>query len=239
MPLTLRGILQAALAAGLVAGLFFFAVQAVTTRPLIVRAEVFERAEQREAPQAAHGHADAEHAWEPAEGVERAAYTLAADVLIGVGYAFLLVGAIGVSGRAVTLRSGLAWGAAGFLVFVAAPSLGLPPEPPGGHPADLLARQVWWLGTACATAAGLWLAARRGQPWLRGTGVMLLAVPHLIGAPQPVAVSAGAHAALAVQFVWASLAANAALWATLGLAVGWLLPRLGRVPVAVSAEAQV
>ena len=232
----MRGVLLTALAAGLLAGLVFFGVQSVTTRPLIAQAEVYEQAELRAAAPMP-GHV-AEHEWEPGEGAERAAYTVAADVLIGVGYAFLLVGAISLSGRTVTPASGLAWGAAGFLVFVAAPSLGLPPEPPGGHAADLLSRQAWWLGTACATAAGLWLLLMQRRPWLRVVGAVLLAAPHVIGAPRLADAGIEDHAELARRFVWASLAANAALWATLGLAAGRFYPGLNRIPAGASLSAR-
>lgn len=224
MPLTLRAVLVAALLSGVLGGLVFFAAQSVTTRPLIVLAEVQEHAA-RHAAGISHDHAAGGQDWEPAEGLERTAYTLGADILLGVGFAFLLVGAISLSGRAVTPLAGLAWGAAGFLAFAAAPALGLPPEPPGVEAADLLLRQGWWLGTACATAAGLWLLPPPRQPWLRLAGFALLLAPHLIGAPQPPFAPAGDVAALAHSFVWASLAATAALWATLGLAAGWLLRR--------------
>ncbi|MDQ6732300.1 MAG: CbtA family protein, partial [Actinomycetota bacterium] len=97
----------------MIAGLAFFAMQSVTTRPVIERAEVFERAA-KTAPHgtASHHHADDADAWEPADGIERAAYTVVADGLIGIGYALLLVGLIAATGRAVTLWHGLAWGAA-------------------------------------------------------------------------------------------------------------------------------
>lgn len=238
MPLTLRGVLLTALASGLLAGLVFFGVQSVTTRPLIVQAEIYEQSELHAAA-SMQSHTTDVHGWEPEGGSKRTAYTLAADVLIGIGYALLLVGAISVSGRTVALASGLAWGAASFLVFAGAPSLGLPPELPGGHPADLLLRQAWWLGTAGATAVGLWLLVMQDRRWLRAAGVALLIVPHLIGAPQATGADTEAHAALSIRFVWASLTANAALWATLGLAVGWLFPWFNRIPLAPSLRARV
>ena len=224
----MRGVLLTALVSGLFAGLVFFGVQSVTTRPLIAQAEVYEQAEMRAAPPMQE-NVSHQHEWEPREGIERAAYTLAADVLIGVGYAFLLVGAVGTSGRTITPLSGMAWGAAGFVVFVAAPSLGLPPEPPGGHAAELFSRQIWWLGTACATAAGLWLLLMQRSGWLRVAGVALLVVPHLIGAPRLTDASVETHGELTRQFIWASLTANAVLWAALGLAVGRLYPWSNRV----------
>ena len=226
MPLTLRAVLVAALLSGVLGGLVFFAAQSVTTRPLIVQAEVLEQAALHAAG-TPHDHGA--HDWEPAEGAERTAYTLGADILLGVGFAFLLVGTISLAGHPVTPASGLAWGAAGFLAFAAAPALGLPPEPPGLEGADLLLRQAWWLGTACATAAGLWLLVAPPRPWLRLAGAALLLAPHLAGAPQPPAVPTGEVAVLARSFLWASLAATAALWATLGVAVGWLLGRPQRL----------
>jgi cobalt transporter subunit CbtA len=234
----MRSVLLIALVSGLFAGLVFFGVQSVTTRPLIAQAEVYEQAELRAAPPM-QGTTSHQHAWEPEEGIERAAYTLAADVMIGVGYAFLLVGVVSVSGRNITTASGLAWGAAGFLVFVAAPSLGLPPEPPGGHSAELLLRQVWWLGTASATAAGLWLLFMQRNGWLRFAGVALLVVPHVIGAPRLTDAGVEVHGELTRQFIWASLTANAALWATLGLAVGRLYSWSNRLLAGSSLSARV
>ncbi len=64
-----------------------------------------------------------------------------------------------------------------------APSLGLPPELPG-IPAPLTPRQLWWLATALATPIGLWLVVFRRSPPRAILALLLLAAPHLIGAPQ-------------------------------------------------------
>ena len=232
MPLTIRSTLVAAVLAGLLAGLAFFAVQLVTTRPLIVQAEVLERAQPpatTAAPahdHAAHAHA---HAWEPEDGAERTLYTLAADLMVGIGYGFLLVGMMVLAGRPLSATAGLLWGLAGFVAFAAAPALGLPPEPPGVPGADLVARQAWWLGTAAASAAGLWALLLGRAPWWRVAGLLLLVVPHIVGAPRPPdALLPDDAAALAQRFHWAALAATAVLWAVLGSAAGWLLPRMAQ-----------
>lgn len=230
MPLTLRTTLLAALVSGLLAGLVFFAVQGVSTRPLIVQAEVLEHAA---APVHAHGVAGAHqhaHAWEPAHGAERTLYTLAADVLIGIGFGFLLVGAVGLSGRGVGPGSGLLWGLAGFVVFAAAPAMGLPPEPPGAEAADLVSRQVWWAGTALATAAGLWALLLQDRLWVALLGLVAIAMPHVIGAPEAAVAASPEHEALALRFLWASLGANLALWVVLGVAAGFIVPRLVERP---------
>jgi len=222
----LRTLFLAALASGALAGLLLFAVQHVVMVPLILTAETYEDAAEAAQPatdQHAHDHAAA--AWQPAEGLERTVYTALASVLSGIGFAALLLGAVALSGRQLDLRRGLLWGAAGFLCFALAPALGLPPKPPGAAVGDLAARQLWWLGTALATAGGLWLiAAWRSWPARIG-GVALLLLPHLIGAPLPVGEDL-VPAALQRQFALASVASSAVFWLALGAIGGALYRRL-------------
>jgi cobalt transporter subunit CbtA len=88
----------------------------------------------------------------------------------GIGFALLLVVVSELAGGIANWRQGAFWGLAGFAVFTLAPGLGLPPELPAMPAADLVSRQVWWIGTVLATAAGLALIAFRGtvgwSPWL-------------------------------------------------------------------------
>jgi cobalt transporter subunit CbtA len=228
-----------AVIAGLCAGLALFAAQQVKVYPLIERAEVFE-AQAATAHVHEHGHehgaAAAEAAgWEPAPGLERTAYSLIADLVAGVGFALLLAGAValaGARGHAVDAQRGLCWGAAGFVVFAFAPSLGLAPELPGMAAAELAQRQEWWLGTALATACGLGLIVFwRGWPY-RVVGAALLVLPHLIGAPQHSGEGGSVPPELAAEFVVASLATAALFWVVLGTLSGWLYRRL-----AVAGEA--
>ena len=110
----------------------------------------------------AHSH---ESEWEPEEGFQRNAFTVGANILTAIGFALLLTGVYAIRGRQVTWREGLLWGLAGFVVFTAAPGLGLPPELPGMPVAELTARQTWWIATATATAGGLYLLAFRSAAW--------------------------------------------------------------------------
>src|ERR1044072_7286687 len=163
----LRIFLTVALLAGIGAGVVNWGVHMFGTTPLILDAEVYENAGGAEEPApaadaTAHTHeagtAEHEHdaeAWEPADGWERNLFTLGADVVTGVGFAFLLTAAIVFFGKGADWRRGLLWGLAGFACFTLAPALGLPPELPGTKAAVLNARQIWWIGTAVATAAGL------------------------------------------------------------------------------------
>jgi cobalt transporter subunit CbtA len=120
---------------------------------------------------------------------------------------------------------GVLWGLAGFAVFVLAPTLGLPPELPGTAAADLVQRQIWWVGTAASTAVALALIVFGKHGLLKVLGVAILLVPHLIGAPQPDVHASLAPEALADQFKIASLLTNALFWVALGLISTWLFRR--------------
>lgn len=220
-----RRIFLTALIAGAMAGLFAAAVQRIQIIPLIERAEVYEAAE----PHTRHSGMPGPAIWQPEAGVERAAYTVMADLLTGIGFALLLIGAMalaGLRGHVVDARRGVLWGVAGFAVFTLAPSLGLPPSLPGMEGAELVQRQAWWVGTAIATAAGLALIVVRPKPAHRVIGVVLLILPHAIGAPAVPESGGGVPPELAARFVVASIIAAALFWIVLGGMSGWLYRRL-------------
>jgi cobalt transporter subunit CbtA len=226
----------AAVLAGLIAGLAMTALQQWRVAPLILAAEVYETAE----PTHAHDHASAEQgataetsghvhddsAWAPSDGIERTAYTILADLLAAAGFA-LLLGAVSVlSGIEITTRNGVLWGLGGFLAFQLAPAFGLPPELPGMPAADLVARQVWWVSTALATAAGLLVIAKYRNWTAIGAGAVLLLLPHIIGAPGLVAEQEGAvPARLATEFAASTLTVGAVFWLTVGPLLGWFSTR--------------
>ena len=215
------------LVAGCLAALAMAAVQQVKIIPLIAAAEVYESA--AEPHGAAMEHGAAAHAapeWAPRAGFQRVSLTFLADLILAIGFALALSGSFAIrqafSGHVPDAREGLLWGIAGFAAFALAPALGLPPEPPGMISADIYARQGWWLGTAFATCAGLGLAVfARAWAW-RIAGLVLLAVPHLIGPPARPPGNDAVTAAIAAHFVAASLVTAAVFWAVLGLAAGWL-----------------
>jgi predicted cobalt transporter CbtA len=103
---------------------------------------------------------------------------------------------------------------------------------PGSAAGPLLARQVWWLGTAISTGVALWLFLRSATVIPKVIAVALLAAPHLIGAPQPLTFESKAPAELAAHFAAASLTIQAALWILSGLAAGALWTRFcKRMPI--------
>lgn len=225
----MRRILVTALVAGCIAGLFAFAVQHAKLTPLILAAEVYEEgaAEHQHDDMGGHEHPPPP-AWEPSNGLERTAYTALADIVIGVGCALLLVGSFVLRGAPVDAPRGMAWGAVGFAVFSLAPAMGLPPELPGSHSADLFARQEWWLGTAAATAGGSALLAFSRSVLLKAAGAVVLALPHLIGAPHPHEIGGPVPPELAAEFTAASLATMALFWLVLGALSGGIYAWLGQ-----------
>lgn len=215
----LRRILAAAVLAGIAAGVLVSALQAVTVTPLILEAETFEAA----AMPAAVGHG-VEAAWAPAQGLERGLTTALANVVTAIGFALLLAACFAVKG-AIDWRRGVVWGLAGFAAFHLAPALGLPPELPGMVAAPLIARQAWWLATVAATAAGLALVAFAPGRARKALGVVLIAAPHAVGAPEAPAHGGAVPAELAAQFAAASLATAGAFWAVLGGLTGFFFRR--------------
>jgi cobalt transporter subunit CbtA len=219
-----RSIVFSALIVGVAVGVIVTIAQLFGTAPLIIHAEVFERATKKVAATppvapAAHDHAeheDGEAAWQPREGLERNSFTAAANVLTSVGFALVLAAIYALQGRTIAWHEGLLWGLCGFLVCTIAPGLGLPPELPGVPAAPLAARQTWWIGAAAATAVGLWLLVLRRSPWSAVLGLCLIATPHVIGAPQVEDVHTQVPQTLSHQFIVAVTLISFLSWALLG-----------------------
>src|ERR1700761_3377884 len=121
-----RSIVFSSVIAGFIVGVTVTVIQQFGTVPLILKAEVFEKAVEEHkgaaAPQGAaaghehsgHEHADHEHAaeaWEPRAGLERNAYTAAANILTAIGFALVLSAFLGirsgVTGETVLWHEGM------------------------------------------------------------------------------------------------------------------------------------
>ncbi|MGY2289475.1 CbtA family protein [Pseudomonas sp. SDO528_S397] len=224
----IKRIAQTAGFTGLLAALLLTLLQSLWVAPLILQAETFENAP---AATQAHEHAEgtAEHshdaeAWEPEDGWQRVLSTTGGNLVVAVGFALMLAGLYTLRAPTRTAQ-GLFWGLAGYATFVLAPTLGLPPELPGTAAADLAQRQLWWVGTAASTAAGIALIVFGRNVLLKALGAAILVVPHVIGAPQPEVHSMLAPEALEAQFKIASHLTNVAFWLALGLISAWLFRR--------------
>ncbi|WP_027061375.1 CbtA family protein [Mesorhizobium loti] len=245
-----RNVVFIAAIAGLVAGVVLACMQAFATDPLILQAEVYEKAgagHQHDhaaapaenaagtsaasstapaantmsmAPAAATAPEHEDEGWEPADGFERHAYSAVFNVATGIGFALILVAVSEFAGGIGNWRQGVFWGLAGFAVFTLAPGLGLQPELPAMPAADLLPRQIWWTATAAATAIGLALIAFRRSLPLVILAVALIIAPHIVGAPQPESFETPIPEGLHHQFVVAVTVTNLVFWLVLGAVVG-------------------
>ncbi|MGE4218451.1 MAG: CbtA family protein [Alphaproteobacteria bacterium] len=232
-----RSLFLVALLAGSISGVFVTVVHQVATVPAILAAEVYEGsggpAHQHEHAQAAAetggaAHMHDEEAWAPQDGIERTAYTMAADILTGIGFALVLVALYALRGERLDWRRGLAWGLGGFAAVTLAPSLGLPPEVPGTEAAALAERQIWWLATVACTGGGLALIFLGKRAIYAVLGLALIVLPHAYGAPQPEIYGGLAPEALAHRFIVAVTVSSLLFWAVLGLSTGLLYDRFVR-----------
>ena len=177
----------------------------------------------------AAGHHHDEGAWKPEDGWQRTLFTFAANLLMGIGYAFVLVALYLLWREPSSATHGALYGLGGFAVCFVAPGLGLPPELPGTAAAELTARQLWWVMTAAATAIGLLLFVSRSRWWLRALAVALVIAPHFVPAPQPAEASSLAPEALQSQFRLATTVCNAVFWVSLGVTSAFMFRKLGRI----------
>lgn len=236
--------LLAAIVAGLIAGVLMTGAQQARLVPLILHAEVYENGGGHDhaatahepaglsfvTPAAAHdaGAAAGEEEGHMLLGMNRYVGSLLANLVVGAGYGLLLAAIALLTGNAITMRNGILWGACGWLAVHLLPSLGLPPELPGFPAADLTQRQVWWVSTVIASGAGIYLLALRPEPWAKVLGVAVIALPQLIGAPQPASIESAVPAILAAEFAVAALATTLFFWLVLGFAMGYFMKRVGQ-----------
>ncbi len=242
-------IMLAAIAAGLFAGLVMTAAQQAKVVPLIVQAETYEGG-------TAHGHGDDGHSHASGEthsqeaggatspgpsasggdgaaaggilfGLSRFGGTLLANLVTGAGYGLLLAGIALTGGIPFTVANGLLLGAAGWLAVQLLPAIGLPPALPGFPHADIAERQAWWAATVTLSAAGLYLLFMRREALAWAAGMLLIAAPHIYGAPRPADLASAVPAYLAAEFATAALATALLFWLVLGAALALAAARFG------------
>ena len=235
----IQRVFLAAIAAGIAAGVFVTIIQHWRVIPLISLAEQYEFSDGSTAHN--HGLSELEEAilaeepkqailgenggpeedtW-PSDGVERSLYTLGSNLVTGVGFALLLGACVVMRGEKTDIKTGTLWGLAGFIAFSLAPAIGLPPETPGTEAAWLDERQNWFYFTAATTALSLALIVF-GKSWaVKLPGIILISVPHIIGAPKPDEYVGSAPAPLAAEYAIHSLFASLCFWAVMGIVMGY------------------
>ncbi len=228
-----KHLLVSGLLAGFVVALLATLLQFAFLEGNILLAERYETGELQYF--AGAGHADDSATVEPhtQPGEEtpfwlRQASTALTMIITYCGYGLVLAAGIAAAnhfGKPVRRPEGLLWGLAGFAAFSLAPAMGLEPELPGIEAADLAARQFWWMLSAGATAAGLALMAYGTGVMPRLAAVALLAIPHIIGAPQLTELTGILPPELSARHAARSLGVGLVAWVSLGGLVQWLWSR--------------
>lgn len=219
-----KSLFAGAIAAGIAAGLIAALLQFVFVIPSLLEGELYESGAR------VHFGADGIPESEknaPGIGNEwgRHTMTVAFNLITYVGYGLLLAALMtfaAMKGIGTTPRQGFIWGVCGFFAVQLAPAVGLPPELPGTLAAEVGARQLWWMGTILATAAGLGLIAF-GRSYLPLAGIFLILIPQLVGAPHLDRYFGIAPPELAAEFATLSLGTASAGWAALGFFVAYFL----------------
>lgn len=211
----LRRLFFAAIIAGAIGGFFASTLNISITVPMVLQAEIYEHV-------AEHAHAGEHGGHEHPEMSPFARNTLTAVgmMLAYVGFALIMTVLAELKGSLTSWKSGLAWGAAGYLIFGLVPALGLPPELPGMPTPDLLQRQVWWMICATCTAGAILSVVNYRNPLTLVAAAVLVAMPFLIGAPVAPETETLVPATLHRQFVIGTLVANLVTWLVMGLSLG-------------------
>ena len=222
-----KNLFVSAICAGLVAGLIAALLQFIFVIPVLLEGELFESGARLHfgsngSPQSDRGVPGLGDDW------GRHSMTVAFNIITYTGYGLILAAMISytaLKGSIIPSRQGVIWGLCGFIAVQLAPAIGLPPELPGTIAAEVGPRQMWWLGTIVATAAGMGLIAF-GRSYLPLGGIAIMLIPHLVGAPHLNTFFGVAPPELAAEFATLSLGTSAAGWAVLGFVVAGVLRRL-------------
>ena len=218
-----RNLVLSAFAIAIIAGVMLSVYQAFFITPIIVSSEVYEVVEP-----VTHHQTEEGDVWAPEDGIERHSWNFASNFLLCFAYALILLSAMSIKTSVNTIK-GVFWGGAVYLTIFVAPALGLPPEIPGMEAAHLEGRQAWWLLTVILTAISLWLIAFQSNVY-KVLGVILLIIPHVLGAPQPEMhgfantdpAAVEALTRLWYDFILQTSIANALLWVIIGALSGYI-----------------
>lgn len=223
----LQRFLISALFAGAAAGLIAGLLQLAFVQPVLLHAELYESG------QLVHfgtGEVASAHPQLPGFDAARDLLSVVFTMLIYTGYAMLMLAAMSIAeerGARIDGRKGVLWGVAGFVAFHFAPGMSLPPEVPGVAAADVAARQIWWFATAGSAAIAMMLIGF-GRSWVAwGAAILLLAMPHVIGAPEPSQFAGPVPTEIGALFAARAFGVGLAAWVLLGSFAGYFWQREG------------
>lgn len=220
----LSKLLTSALFAGAAAGLIAGLLQLVFVQPVLLHAELYEGGDLVHFGAAAVSANPELPGFDPVRDILSVVFTM----LTYTGYAMMLVALMLLAeerGADVTARTGIIWGIAGFVAAHFAPGFSLAPELPGVAAADVGARQIWWFATVISAGIAMWLLAF-GRNWaMWGVAVILLAAPHVIGAPEPDTFTGPVPTEIAALFAARAFGVGLAAWVILGCFSAYFLDK--------------
>ncbi|WP_083100705.1 CbtA family protein [Pseudophaeobacter leonis] len=213
-------ILTSALFAGAAAGVLTALLQLLFVQPVLLHAELYESG----ALVHFGGAAVSAQPELPGFDAVRDGLSIVFTMLTYTGYAFVMVALMSMAegmGQAISARSGLLWGLAGFITFHLAPGFSLAPEVPGVAAADLLERQIWWTATVATAGIAMWLLAFGGTLLSYAIAIALLLIPHLVGAPGPSSFTGPVPTEIGALFAARAFGVGLAAWTLLGCFCGY------------------
>jgi predicted cobalt transporter CbtA len=231
-----RDLLWRGMFAGILAALLATSFARIYAEPLVDRAIAFEQSHE---VHAMHGDDAAEA---PVSRATQRGVGLATAVLLygaAIGGLFSLVFAYGYGrvGRIGPRSLALLIAALGFLAIVVIPGLKYPPNPPAvGRPETIQMRTGTYFGMIAISIIALLLAGQIRTILLRRAGAfnatiaaagayVLIVVLAQLGLPRIDEVPGDFPATVLWNFRVASIGMQLILWATLGLAFGWMAER--------------
>lgn len=213
-------IITTALFAGFIAGVVSAIIQLIFIQPIFLHAELYET---EALIHFGENSSKGTHQELPFD-FQRNGLSILFSALIYTGYALILVSLIAYASslnfKIDNLRS-ILFGVCGFFTVQLAPAFGLPPELPGVAAAEVIPRQLWWCFCVVATGVGIWMISFGDRMLYVLVGIIIILIPHLIGAPEPEFFVGPTPPELASHFASRTLALGAATWIFLGYLSGY------------------
>ena len=213
-------ILTIALFAGFIAGVISAVMQMIFLQPILLHAELYEAGN---LIHFGNSMVSGSHLI-PTFDFQRNALNVLFSALIYTGYALILTSlfsyASSLNLKIDNVRA-ILFGICGFVTVQLSPAFGLPPELPGVAAAELIPRQIWWFFCVISTGLGFWIIAFGGNLIFIMVGVILILLPHIIGAPQPLMFIGPTPPELASHFASRALTIGLVTWSCLGISIGY------------------
>ena len=193
-----------ALIAGGIAGLLLAELQYFVVAPLVLEVETYGATSNQ-----------LKEAWPIVMDDGQIFFTVFSNIMSGILFGLLLA-ACYLRHRPISWSCSIIWGLAGFFIFHLAPAFVQPQEFSVDAAVSLAVRETWWWLTVVTTALGFWMIAFKPVHYLKLSGAVLIALPHLLITAQPDVHNMLVSEELRGTLIHTSLICNAIFWMLLG-----------------------